>query len=119
MRHGHQSDYQKYPSQRRSKPPAVEVKTQLPLQRGRQPLASQALEGSSAGSTPEPKGEYVEEETPQELKMSVMWTNGLEQLTMYAFDPEAQEITTPRRMTTISSVTPGRSLRTGGWGMQS
>ena len=28
------------------------------------------------------------------MKMSVMWTNGLEQLTMYAFDPEAHEITT-------------------------
>ena len=45
------------------------------------------------GSTPESKGEYFEEETPQEGKISVMWTEGLEQLTMYAFDPEAQEIT--------------------------
>ena len=94
MRQGHQSDYQKYPSQKRWKPPAVEVRTQLPLRRGKPPLASQTMEGSSAGSTPEPKGEYVEEETPQEMKMSVMWTNSLEQLTMYAFNPEAQEITT-------------------------
>ena len=94
MRQGHQSNYKKYPTQKRGKPPAVEVRTQLPFQRGRQPLAAQTLEGPSAGRTPKRKGEYVEEETPQEGKISVMWTDGLEQLTMYAFNPEAQEITT-------------------------
>ena len=94
MKQGHQSDYQRYPSQRRGKLPTVEVRTQLPLKRGRQPSTSHALEGSSTVSTPELKGENIEEETPQELKMSVMWTSGLDQLTMYAFDQEAQEMTT-------------------------
>ena len=97
MRQGHQSNYQRYPSQSRGKRPTVEVRTQLPLQRGRQSSTSHALEGSITVSTPEPKGEYVKEETPQELKMSVMWRSGLDQLTMYTFDPEAQEMTTAPR----------------------
>ena len=94
MRQGHHSNYTKYPTKKRGTPPAVEVRTQLPLRRGRQPRAAQAPEGPSVGATPESKGVYFEEETPQEENMSVMWTEGLEQLTMYAFNPEAQEITT-------------------------
>ena len=66
----------------------MEVTTQLPLRRGRRPRASQ-----SAGpfGTPKGEGEYAEEE-PQDDKMSVTWTEGLGQLTMYAFDPEAKEV---------------------------
>ena len=96
MRQGHQGDYQKYPSQpkKRGRPPTVEVRTKLPLQRWRQPSTSHAPEDTRTMSTPEPKGEYYKEETPQEVKMSVMWASGLDKLTMYAFDPEAQEITT-------------------------
>ena len=69
------------------------------------------------GSTPESKGEYFEEETPQEGKISVMWTEGLEQLMMYAFDPEAQEITiAPRMMTTNIHTDTGVESQDSGLG---
>ena len=64
------------------------------LAEGETALDVQCPGGLQHCNTPEPKEEYVKEETPQELKMSVMWTSGLDQLTMYAFDPEAQEMTT-------------------------
>ena len=32
------------------------------------------------------------EEESQDDKMSVTWTEGLEQLTMYTFDPQSQEV---------------------------
>ena len=44
------------------------------------------------GLDPRDKGEYIEEETHHKEKMSVMWTEGLEQLTLYAYDQEAQEV---------------------------
>ena len=65
------------------------MRTQLPLRRGRQPRPAQTPGRPRAGCTPGTKGEYVKEETHQEEKMSVMRTEGLEQLTMYAFEPEA------------------------------
>ena len=90
MRQGHHTEYTKYPTQKRGIPPAV--RTQLPLRRGRQPQAAQTPGRPRAGCTAGTKGEYIEKETHQEEKMSVMWTEGLEQLTLFAFDPEAQEV---------------------------
>ena len=92
MRQGHHTEYTKYPTQKRGTPPAVEVRTQLPLGRGRQPRAPQNPGRPRTGWTPGTKGEYIEEETHHEEKMSVTWTEGLEQLTIYAYDPEAQEV---------------------------
>ena len=85
-----EGNYQKYPShpKKKGKPPAEKVRTKLPLPRGGQPSTSHAPEATVTTSTSEPKGEYYEEETPHEVKMSV------DKLTMYAFDPEAQELTT-------------------------
>ena len=58
MRQGHQGDYQKYPShpKKRGQPPAVEVKTNLPLPRGRQPLTAHTPEATVTASPPRPKG---------------------------------------------------------------
>ena len=36
MRQGHHTEYTKYPTQKKGTPPAVEVRMQLPLRRGRQ-----------------------------------------------------------------------------------
>ena len=92
MRQGHHTEYTKYPIQKRGTPAAVEVRTQLPLRRGRQPRAPQTVGTPRTSWTPRTKGEYVQEEAHQEEKMSVTWTEDLEQLTMYAYDPEAQEV---------------------------
>ena len=64
------------------------MRTQLPLRRGRPPRAAQPTGAQGAAWTPEGEGEYEEEE-PQDDKASFTWTEGLEQLTMYPFDPEA------------------------------
>ena len=78
MRQGHHTEYTKYPTQKRGIPPAVEVRTQLPPHRGRQPPAAQTPGRPRPGCTQGTKGEYIEEETHQEEKMSVMWTEGLD-----------------------------------------
>ena len=88
----HHTEYTKYPTQKRGTPSAVEVRTQLPLHRGRQPQIPQTPGRPRTGWTPGTKGEYIKEETHHEEKMSVMWTEGLEQLKIYVYDPEAQEV---------------------------
>ena len=74
MRRGHQGDYKKYPShpKKRGQPPAVNVRTKLPLQRGRQPSTTHTPEATVTASTPESKGEYYEDETPHKVKMGVL-----------------------------------------------
>ena len=94
MRQGHHTEYTKYPThiaKRKGKPPAVEVRTQLPLHRGRRPQVSQSVGPSEATWTPKGEGEYMEEE-PQDDKISVTWTEGLEQITMYPFDQDTHKV---------------------------
>ena len=121
MRQGHQGAYQKNPShpKKRGKPPAVEVRTKLPLPRGRQPSTAHTPEASVTAGTPETKGDYYEEETPHKVKMGVIWPTSIDNLTMYAFDPEAQELTAgPQKATYRILSDTGRSLRTAVLGMQ-
>ena len=95
MRQGHHMEYTKYPTdiaKKKGKPPAVEVRTQLPLRRGRRPRTPQASWSSRAAWSPKEGGEYEEEESQQDEKTSVTWTEGLKQLTMYAYNPETHEV---------------------------
>ena len=94
MRQGHHTEYTKYPTvtaKGKGKPPAVEVRTQLPLHRGRDTQGSQSVGPSEATWTPKGEGEYKKEEN-QDEKISVTWTEGLEQMTMYPFDQEAHGV---------------------------
>ena len=74
MRMGHQGNYHKYPSQpkRRGKPPAVEVRTKLPLSRQKAPSATHTPEAPSATNVPKVRGEYYEEDTPQKVELDVL-----------------------------------------------
>ena len=80
MAKGHAGNYHKYPK-RKGKPPSVEVRTNVPLSRGKAP---------SATYVPEAKGEYFEDDIPQKVKMDVLWPPTLKSITMYSFDLEAQ-----------------------------
>ena len=94
MSRGHHTEYTKYPidtAKGKKKPPAVEVRTQLPLHRGRHTQGSQSGGPPETRWTPKGEGEY-EEEDNQDEKISVTWTEGLEQMTMYPFDQEAHEV---------------------------
>ena len=60
MRQGHHTEYTKYPTdiaKKKGKPPAVEVRTQLPLLRGRRLRALQAAGSSGAAWAPKGEGE--------------------------------------------------------------
>ena len=71
MWQGHHTEYTKYPTQKRGTSPAVEMRTQLPLRRGRQPRAAHTPGKPRTGWAPGTKGEYIKEDTHQEEKMSV------------------------------------------------
>ena len=64
---------------RKGKPPAVEVRSHLPLTRGKAP---------SATYIQETKGEYFKDDTPQKVEMDVLWPPCLESLTMHSFESE-------------------------------
>ena len=81
-------------------PSAVEVRTKLPLPKGRPPLTVHTPEATSTACVPETKGEYYEEDTTNTVKMGVLWPNSLDSLTMYVFDVEAQELTASQREAT-------------------
>ena len=75
MEKGHVGNFHTTPK-RKGKPPAVEVRTHLPITRGKAP---------SATYIPEAKGEYFEEDTPQNVEMDVPLPPGLESIRKYAF----------------------------------
>ena len=118
MRLGHQGNYPSHPK-RRGKPPAVEVRKKLPLPRGRPPSTAHTPEDTSTACVPETKGEYYKQDTPNTIKMGVLWPNSLYSLTMYAFDPQAQELTAgPREATYHILSNTGQSPRTAALDMQ-